>query len=264
MPTVQRKFFMHQDVMTGYEVCIDKPPVAEVELVTCTESIPLAMATVTKGYEGVYEFSEFTEDAVTAEIAEVGKTQLKDPMAMMHFLFRIRHVTRAFTHQMVRYAVGTRFVQESMRFFGSKDEYHILATGNVLLNYDWYADSVFKSIQAYQSLVDAGIPSEDARGILPTNILTNIYCDLSLLTVSDIVRQRLCCQAQHPEWLPVIVQMRKLIRKVASPEVSALLKAPIELGKSCGYGAKFDRPCVWKSRLAEGEDMDAILEGDTK
>ena len=260
MPHADSKYFVRSgEALRQFEVEIVVPPAATVELVSCTENIPMSMATIVKGYEGIYEYSDLSEDEVLDSIAQVGKTQLKDPMAMMHFLFRIQNVTRAFTHQMVRYAVGTRFVQESMRFFGSHDVYRVLATGDVLEHHDWYSEAAYTAIRAYQSLVDVGVPSEDARGILPTNILTNIYCDLSLLTVADIVRQRLCCQAQHPEWLPVIRQMRSLIRRVASPEVSALLKAPVELGIPCGYNAKFDRPCVWKQRLSNGEQFDNII-----
>jgi thymidylate synthase ThyX len=43
---------------------------------------------------------------------------------------------------------------------------------------------------AYRSLLELGLPAEDARGILPTNIATNICAKFNLRTLSELVQSR--------------------------------------------------------------------------
>ena len=48
-----------------------------------------------------------------------------------------------------------------------------------------------KMIQvAYDELIKSGIPIEDARGLLPTNIKTNIIAQFSLRTLSEMAKSR--------------------------------------------------------------------------
>jgi thymidylate synthase ThyX len=51
----------------------------------------------------------------------------------------------------------------------------------------------------YNALVSAGMPAEDARGLLPTNLLTRIHYNTNLRNLYDHAGMRLCTQAQH-EW----------------------------------------------------------------
>jgi thymidylate synthase ThyX len=43
---------------------------------------------------------------------------------------------------------------------------------------------------SYQDLMEMGVKTEDARGILPTNICTNILVKYNLRTLSDLVASR--------------------------------------------------------------------------
>jgi thymidylate synthase ThyX len=72
-------------------------------------------------------------------------------------------------------------------------------------------DSAQKRIQrAYRYLVDSGMPAEDARGLLPTNIKTRINMVTDLRALIGLAGVRLCTQAQF-EWRSVFTQIAAAI-----------------------------------------------------
>lgn len=243
-----QKFF-RKNVETSFVVEIYAPPFAEVTLVSHSDFGEQLLAKVCDCYKGRLDNEPRLDWEVAAAVDDMMKTKLKTPLEMLHFTFLIRGVTRAFTHQLVRYRVGTSFAQESMRFYGAKDVYRVLATGDVVAHHcDDYGKRVAETIILYENMIDEGVPSEDARGILPTNILTNIFFDCNLLTFQNIFNQRVCCQAQQGEWGPLLIKMRKIIEG-EYPLIKGLITAPVERGEPCGYNATFDRKCVWKNGI---------------
>jgi flavin-dependent thymidylate synthase len=74
-------------------------------------------------------------------------------------------------------------------------------------------DSVNERIAiGYNDLVNSGMPAEDARGLLPTNLLTRINYNTSLRGLKEHAGVRLCTQAQY-EWRLVWMEMLKAIRE---------------------------------------------------
>jgi thymidylate synthase ThyX len=47
-------------------------------------------------------------------------------------------------------------------------------------------------MDSYAGMVDAGVPVQDARGILPTNITTDIIAKFNLRTLHEMAKVRLC------------------------------------------------------------------------
>lgn len=244
-----------------YTIQFVKPAAAKVELCSFTNAPLTSLWLTTRAYKGIYDtHGDDLGYSPQMAIEDIQKTKLQTPLEMIHMLWLLKDVTRAFTHQLVRYRVGTAFVQESMRFLGMKKVFKVLATHSAvdrtdapldvsyanLSNFELYASGAIAAIRAYVDLLDRDVPSEDARGVLPTNILTNIYFDCSLRTLQGIFPQRLCCQAQQGEWQPILTEMRKQIRERMGDGVESLLRAPYEKGESCGYRASFDRPCIWQ------------------
>ena len=247
-----------------YDIWFVKPAAATVDLCSFTANAELVMYLTTRAYKGIYNpamFQVIDGYSPPEALADIQKTKLQTPLEMVHMLWLLRDVTRAFTHQLVRYRVGTAFVQESMRFLGMKKIFKVLITHdaaslnghpddpNLDSNLDIYCNSATEAICGYVALLDRGVPSEDARGVLPTNILTNIYFDCSLRTLQAIFPQRLCCQAQQGEWQPILLEMRRQVKAKMGEAVEALLRAPYERGEDCGYRASFDRPCIWKKEM---------------
>ena len=75
--------------------------------------------------------------------------------------------------------------------------------------WDWTVDKI--SLQ-YNSLVNNGMPAEDARGLLPTNLLTQINYITDLRGLKGHAGVRLCTQAQF-EWRQVWAQIVQAIRE---------------------------------------------------
>lgn len=126
---------------------------------------------------------------------------------MVSYIFLVTGVSRAYTHQQVRSRVAS-FAQQSMR---------VLDMGE--FDYVW-ADSITDSIPAqravenllkqikrtYRFLTENGIPPEDARGILPTNIATNIVCKFNLRSFVELAKSRMGGRTQK-EYQRVITSM---------------------------------------------------------
>lgn len=110
------------------------------------------------------------------------------------YTFLIEGVTRAFTHQLVR-SRHASFAQQTMRVLdvseGSGWDY---ATGPSIKDDDdlgtAYEGMMGEIADTYKALVKGGAAIEDARGILPTNILTNIVMKINLRTFVEMVRKR--------------------------------------------------------------------------
>lgn len=177
-------------------------------------------------------------------------TKLASPLEMVYFQFLISGVTRAFTHQLVRYRIGTSFAQLSLRIAGQQNEYHVLVGNGIQDKEDLldYYHAACTSIATYDNLSQGKVMSEDARGVLPHNILTGIYASISLRSLINIFQQRLCCQAQPGEWQPILLQMRSLIRKQCGDDVAEFLRSNWERNKDCGFHASIDAPCRWRGK----------------
>ena len=242
---------------TTYRIQLVRPPAAKVTLITHTYNSNSTLYLLTRAFKGFYTdfvtLEEIEEYPTEQAFNDIRNTKLTNPLEFIHMTWLFQDVTRAFTHQLVRYRVGTAFVQESMRFFGMKGIFKVLVTHKAgdPESIGSYAHGAVNAINDYVALLDRGVPSEDARGILPTNILTNIYFDCSLRTLQGIFPQRLCCQAQQGEWQPILLDMRRQIKAEMGEEIEKLLRAPYESGQPCGYRASFDRPCIWTK---EGDD----------
>ena len=132
------------------------------------------------------------------------------------YIFSIEGVTRAFTHQFVRTRTGS-YAQQSMRvtdmsgfdyrlpssFVGKKE------TGR----YQVYTRCMEMIREEYENLIDLGVPEEDARGVLPTNILTNIVAKFNLRTLSEIVRSRSGGRTQD-EYQEVVKKMTDEVLRI--------------------------------------------------
>jgi flavin-dependent thymidylate synthase len=134
---------------------------------------------------------------------EYMRNTIQSSWEFVDYVFIVEDVTRAFTHQIVRHrhnsyaqqaqrAVdmsGFEFVTpQSVRDFDDK-----FGGSNAQIVWD---DAMAAIDYAYTKLVDVGIPAQDARGVLPTNICTNIVIKANLRSMHDMALKRLCVKAQ--------------------------------------------------------------------
>lgn len=238
-----------------------------------------SVAAMSKMYKGevVRDLADVTDEERRYFWEESFKTHLKAPWEAIDFHFLVEGVTRAFTHQMVRQRTAV-FAQESMRF-AVKEK--IAARPGPLLGQDelmkevW--DDTMESIwAAYSHMIANGVPSEEARGILPHDTLTRLHYKTNLRNLADHLGNRLCTQAQF-EWRLVASQLRGAIRDYMNKPLqyeggradiveAAVTKWQFELiaeseifqpvcyamGR-CPFNADFDRGCTIRERVDAGQ-----------
>ena len=161
--------------------------------------------------QGLAEIREWAPERKDAELAYMAKT-IPSSWEFVDLIFCIEGVTRAFTHQFVRTRTAS-YAQQTMRVINMGDfDYYTgptVSEGEAKEEYDHAMESISAS---YKLLIEAGAKPEDARGILPTNIKTNICVKMNLRTLSDLVRKRSSGRVQG-EYAEVLEQFIALTLK---------------------------------------------------
>jgi thymidylate synthase (FAD) len=123
-----------------------------------------------------------------------------DPEAVMDhvfYMFEIEDCSRVTTHQLVRHR-AVSYDQESQRFSAATRE-GVVTPPSVQSNeaaYKAYDEALKTVYSAYEKMVAAGVPKEDARYILPSAIKTKLVMTLNARSLMHLVWQRTALQAQ--------------------------------------------------------------------
>lgn len=143
---------------------------------------------------GIDEILGWPDDKKTEELRYMAAT-VPSSWEFCDFTFLIQGVTRAFTHQFVRTRTLS-FAQQAMQVLrvdqGDGWDFHVGTTiaGKPAVE-QVYRDAMATIAKAYTTLADTpGVKTEDARGVLPTNIVTNIVAKGNLRTWCDLLRKR--------------------------------------------------------------------------
>lgn len=184
-----------------------------VELISHTPDA-LNLLLTTKGTRLKHDEDPATWDAQKrAEHLAYMRDTIKSSWEFVDYTFRITGVTRAFTHQLVRTRTGS-YAQEAMRVIDASG-FATLVPPSVLDRADEEAISCWDGVmheidKGYKTLVKLGVPRQDARGVLPTNVLTNIIAKFNLRTLANMAELRLCTRTQG-EYQDVFRKMRQLV-----------------------------------------------------
>jgi hypothetical protein len=138
--------------------------------------------------------------------------------------------------------------------------------------YEIWTKTIQGIAEAYNQLVDAGIPAEDARGLLPHAVTTRIIYHTNLRALFEHAGNRLCTQAQF-EWRSVFMGIIQAIRLqaglyldqahnavndnwqwqlIAEPKAHTFTPICYRLGK-CAFKSELDRGCSIRERADRGE-----------
>ena len=113
------------------------------------------------------------------------------------YMFEIEDCSRVTSHQLVRHRVVS-YDQESQRFSAATRE-GMVTPPSIASNeaaFKAYDDALKAVYVAYEKMVAAGVPKEDARYILPSAIKTKLVMTLNARSLMHIVWQRTALQAQ--------------------------------------------------------------------
>ena len=141
------------------------------------------------------QIAEWPDEKKQEELDYMLQT-IRSSWEFIDYTFNIRDVSRGFTHQFVRTRQAS-YAQQSQRTvdmsgFGYYTPPRIAENEVAKALYDKAMADINDSYQALREIV----PAEDARGVLPTNIHTNIVAKFNLRTLSEMAKSRLSPRAQ--------------------------------------------------------------------
>jgi thymidylate synthase (FAD) len=127
----------------------------------------------------------------------VMKIPEKELLGHLSFTFAIEGISRACSHQLVRHRVAS-FSQQSQRYIQVRRlKAHVITPPSVAMKSPEIFDSLIgQASNAYQALVDAGIPGEDARFVLPNATETNLLVTMDGRSLMHFFGLRCCIRAQ--------------------------------------------------------------------
>jgi thymidylate synthase (FAD) len=157
-----------------------------------------------------------SKDRIRSFVSERLKTGHASPLEQVVFWFAIAGVSRSLSHQFVRHRIGISFEQQSQRYVRFKEE-----RLEYVLPDSWQRaglETEFRELlgeitRVYRRALDAGIPAEDARFVLPNAAPTNFQVMVNFAEMQHIADLRLCVRAQW-EIRRMVALMRKELKRV--------------------------------------------------
>ncbi len=145
------------------------------------------------------EGERITREQMLEFIEKRLETGHSSPLEQVWFEFAISGVSRAFSHQFVRHRIGISFEQQSQRYVAFKGGQfpHTLPETIRKAGLEDKLEHAFADLgRLYQEMLDAGVPAEDARFLIPSAAQTNFKITVNLQALLHICDLRLCTRAQ--------------------------------------------------------------------
>lgn len=204
-------------------------------------------------FNDVLELSDKKKDE---EINYVFST-IGSALEFVDYTFLLQDVSRAFTHQLVRTRVGVSYAQQSLRVAPQENFTYFIPDE---LEKDQYMLAIFDSTmsgiqEGYNLMTNRGVATQDARGVLPTNICTNILMKINLRALSLLMETRLCVRAQG-EFQQAALFMRDLVYGIHHWIPNNVLVPHCISKERCAY-PRFDK-CVLKNKYEHLNPIDTV------
>ncbi len=153
------------------------------------------------------------------------------------FTFGIEGISRATSHQLVRHRLAS-YSQQSQRYVAFKEGLGFVTPPSLKKNSGIakkFSDTAASLHNFYKEMIEAGIPAEDARYILPNAATTRIIVTMNARELLHFFGLRACERAQWE------------IREMAKQMLSLVKKESPFIFKKAGPG------CVSTGKCTEGE-----------
>lgn len=167
----------------------------------------------------------------------VENTLMKDGMPTfleyVNLTFKYENVSRALQQQLTRHRVGFSYAIQSMRCidlpnFADERQYHNPFEENTEA-FDRYHSKMLKVQEEYRQALAEGVPTQDARGLLPMNIYSTLTFSCSLRALVGMLNKRLCLKAQG-EFRDVADKTLQEIVKKLDPRITKWVGPPCNFG----------------------------------
>lgn len=164
---------------------------------------------------------------------------------MLSVTFTIENVSRASTHQITRTRVGAGFMQH-----GGRDNDWRHRPARIPITFKDLPPELFEQVigfmvasrELYGSLVDMGVPWQDARYILPIGSTTHVSCMYNFQSLTGLLGNRLChCMMWETNYIAQL--MLKEIKDKMPAIFSKHLGAWCDKSGKCNYNGDLFPPC---------------------
>ncbi|MBI2266876.1 MAG: FAD-dependent thymidylate synthase [Armatimonadetes bacterium] len=175
------------------------------------------------------EEGKISREKMTSFILEKLQTGHASPRQQIWFTFAVSGIDRSCSHQLVRHHVGITFDQQSQRYVTYKDgayPYIVPDTWRRAGLAEDLEQSFRDTGSLYNKAVEAGIPGEDARCVLPNATSTNLVFTVNFEEILHIADQRLCWRSQ---W-----QIRRFWAKVRGELMQRFPELAVLVQPKCG------------------------------
>lgn len=189
----------------------------KIELVSYT---PDPMQTIERAAAVCYD-SEPTEDGKIMKACY--RNWHYSVLEHANFTFHIEGVSRALLAQLTRHRVGVAFSVRSQRYC-EEDNFNYVIPHTIANNdkaEQLYVKCMKDLSDIYAQLVDAGVPKEDARFVLPNACCTELTLTMNLRELIHFCNERLCTRAQW-EIRELALAMKKAVTNVF-PDATLML-----------------------------------------
>ncbi len=166
--------------------------------------------------EGWQDILGWTAQKLTEELAYMANT-IRSSWEFCNYTFVLTGVTRAFTHQLVRHRTGS-YAQQTQQILKVEatdvvKPMRFRQRDSQETDEQVWDDTIQAIADGYEELLRQGATVEEARGLLPTNISTNIVAKFDLRTLVDVFHQRISPR-NLGEFREVAIKMRDEVLRV--------------------------------------------------
>lgn len=207
----------------------------QVELLYHTPDPERAIATAARlcyAPVGASELMEtMPEERVRSVLSTIMRSGHFSTLEHASYTFAIDGVSRALTHQLVRHRLAS-YNQQSQRYVKFKEGVAVVKPESVRVSPETEAafdEAIDACVAAYKKLLDAGVPAEDARYLLPNAAESKIVVTMNVRELLHFFSLRCCNRAQWE-----IREMAHRMLELARPTAPFIFA---DAGAGCVRGA---------------------------
>ena len=137
-------------------------------------------------------------ERVQSVLSTIMKSGHFSTLEHVSYTFAVDGVSRALTHQLVRHRLAS-FNQQSQRYVKFAGDVEVVKPPTVAAQEDTsrvFDEAIDAVVDAYHKLLDAGVPAEDARYLLPNAAETKIVITMNIRELLHFLSLRCCNRAQ--------------------------------------------------------------------
>ena len=207
----------------------------QVELLYHTADPERAIATAARLCYAPVGASELMETMPDEKVRSVLRTVISSghlsTLEHASYTFAVDGVSRALTHQLVRHRLAS-YNQQSQRYVRFEDGLATVKPESVAQNDETnriFDQAIEAALEGYKKLLDAGVPAEDARYLLPNAAESKIVITMNVRELLHFFSLRCCNRAQWE-----IRDMAHRMLELAKPTAPYIF---MDAGPSCVRGA---------------------------